>query len=450
MKGKFKPGTKLKNKLSMRLILVVGIVTFVFVLTVGLLVFFNLNNLSKSRAKGNGSESGGNILNQSGDIITEFTWEGESVLTATLGPDAIKAGKNAHTLFGGRASTKGIAPGKDGKDINLEIQGNALFDVEGIDVSIDFRRNETTGDFFSRGTGFNFGMENGNLAISYRVEDGKNGFITIKEKTEYEIPSDPTFRTYRFIYTPTTGKGEIFVNSVIVWSHHGKSNTPLYWKNAGNIIIGKNLNGGGIDRPVLDNLVIRSTGSVSLFAESLLNFMLEPLGQQVKIHWSTSLNDQVEYFTIERSINGVDFINLTRINSNPDLKNTEEYIYTDKINASSPVVYYRLRQNFINGKFVTHPLSAVRFKTDKGFSIETIKPVPFKQSFDVSYFLPHSGRVWLQICDSKGKIHATKTFEAPQGKNVHFFRDESNLSSGEYSLQLIFDNKKVSTKLIKS
>ncbi len=433
----------------MRLIFVVGIASLAFVFTIGVLVFLNLNNQSKSRATGNGSESGGNILNISGDIITEFTWENKNALIATLGPDAMSAGKLTHTVFGGRASTKGIAPGPEGNDINLEIQGTALFDLEGIDINIDYRRNEESGNFFSRGNGFNFGMEKGFLTINYRVASGRNSFLTIKEKTSFEVPSDPSFRSYRFIYTPSTGKGEIFVNSVMVWSHQGNSNTPLYWKGSDNIIIGKNMNGGGIDRPVFDNLVIRSTGSVSMFAASLLTFMLDPKDQEVKINWSTTMNEKVDYFTIERSINGIDFVNICKLPANPNLSSGEEYSYTDRVTNSSTVVYYRLRQTFLNGKFVTHPLSAVRFKTDKGLSIETVKPVPFQQTFDVAYFIPSSGRVWIQLADSKGKIISTKTFEAPQGKNVHIFRDQGNLASGDYSLDLIFNNKKVSTKVVK-
>ena len=270
-----------------------------------------------------------------------------------------------------------------------------------------------------------------------------------KEKTQFEVPSDPIFRTYRFIYTPSTGKGEVFVNSVVVWSHQGQSNMPLLWKDSENIIIGKSMNGGGIDRPVFDNLVIRSTGTVSMFSESLLNFMLEPKDQQVKINWSTTMNEQVDYFTIERSINGLDFVKISTFPSNPNLSEGEDYSYTDHVTDVSNVVYYRLRQTFLSGKFVTHPLSAVRFKTDKGLSIETVKPVPFQQSFDVSYFLPHSGRVWIQLSDAKGTILSTKTFEAPQGKNVHIFRDQDNLASGEYSLDVIFENKKVSRKITK-
>ncbi|MBK6447352.1 MAG: hypothetical protein IPF81_19325 [Bacteroidetes bacterium] len=74
----------------------------------------------------------------------------------------------------------------------------------------------------------------------------------------------------------------------------------------------------------------------------------------------------------------------------------------------------------------------------------------FDHSFDVSYFLPKSGRVWMQLSDSKGKVISTETFEAPQGKNVHVFKDQLNLEHGEYTLHLIFNNKKISTKVTKT
>ena len=88
--------------------------------------------------------------------------------------------------------------------------------------------------------------------------------------------------------------------------------------------------------------------------------------------------------------------------------------------------------------------------SDKDFSIERINPSPFDKSCDIAFYLPKPGHVWMQISNEKGVIIKTQSFEAPQGKNVHVFKDESNLESGTYTLSLIFDNKKATTKLIKS
>ncbi len=447
MKKKLQHQVKGKNKLKTRVVLIAASVTFVVTMTTGILVYLNLNNLSKTRASGNGAEGGGNLNN--GDIITEFTWEKDPVTTATLGPDAIKVSETAHSMEGGRSSTGGLSPGSKGKNIDLEIEGNELFNQDGIDISIDYRRSEQSGSFIFR-NGFNFGIENYQLVVSYRLEDKKGKVINVKDKTGFEVPEDQTFRTYRFIYNPTSGKAEVFVNNIIVWNRQHEINTPLSWKSGGNIFIGKEMNGDGKDRVIFDNLVIRTAGSVSPLAESLLNFMLEPKKEGVFIHWSTSMNEKVNYFTIERSINGVDFVNVGMIKSDLSKIEGDEYTYTDKTEATTNLVYYRLRQTFQNGKFVTHGLSALKFKTDKSLSIEKISPSPFTGSFDIAYYLPKSGRVWIQMSDETGKILNSLSFEAPQGKNVHVYKADKNLAIGKYTVSLIFDNKKVSSIVTKA
>lgn len=437
-----------KNKLRARLLLIAGSVSFVLTITAGIMVYLNVNNVSKTRATATGGEgSGANLSN--GDILTEYTWEKDPVTSATLGPDAINVSKDAHSMTGGRSSTGGLSAGPNGKDIDLEIEGTELWNQEGIDISIDYSRNEKSGSFFSRENGFNFGMENGFISIAYRLENKRGGIESFKVKTDYEIPVDMNFRTYRFIYNPSKGKAEIFVNSVIVWSNQHSPNTPLSWKNAGKVTIAKGMNGDGKDIAILDNLVVRTAGNTAPLAESLLNFMLEEKDGGIKIHWSTSVNDKIKSFTIERSINGVDFMNVVSIPVNPDMKETEEYTYTDKTKATAGIVYYRLRQTFSNGKFISHSLAAIKMQNEVNLAIEKINPLPFDKSFDVAYFLPKSGKVWIQICDEYGKVIDVQSFDAPKGKNVHVYKNEKIRESGTYTINLIFDNKKVSRSIIK-
>jgi len=85
-----------------------------------------------------------------------------------------------------------------GKNIDLEIKADEIFKQDGIDISIDFRRNETDGDFFSRENYFNFGMENGFIAIQFCVENKLGKIESVREKTKYEIPVDHVFRNYKF------------------------------------------------------------------------------------------------------------------------------------------------------------------------------------------------------------------------------------------------------------
>ncbi len=438
-----------KTRISGRLLVIVSAITITFTIVISWMVYLNITNLSLTKATGNG-DAGGNQLNSNCEIISEFTWEKDPVTHSTLGPDAISSGKSAHAAPGGRSSTNGLAAGNSGKDIDLIIPSSPIFDQDGIDMSIDYRRNEPSGNFITRGNVFNFGINKGYIVISYRVDDKKGGSETVSTTTDYEIPVDEVFRNYRFIYNPQKGKGEIFVNNVIVWSSRESANTAMYWKNAGNVIVGKEMNGGGKDIPVFDNLVIRSTGSLTPINESLVNFMLETNGKGVNLHWSTTANDKAEDFSLQRSINGIDFTTITTIKANPNMTEGDEYIYTDKPSCSSEVLYYRLRQNFKDGKFVVHPISAIKGSIEKELSIERVNPMPFEKSFDISYFTPDDGRVWIQITDVKGKVRSSETFKVSHGKNIHVFKDNSNLESGTYTLNLIFGERKVSTKVIKA
>ncbi|MEO8087476.1 MAG: hypothetical protein ABI763_11680 [Bacteroidota bacterium] len=435
-----------KTKMRIRMMVITGSLCLMFALTLGWLVFLNLSQ--NTRTSASNSEMGGAILNN-GEIISNFTWEKDPATKSTLGPDAIKISNTAHTAFGGRSSTGGLAPGLPAQDINMVLANSPLFDVEGIDVSVDFKRREPSGSFITRGKSIDFGFKKGFINISYRTIGLKGGFETVTATTDYEIPMDEQFRNYRFIYTPTTGKGELFVNSVVIWSNDGNKNSAMYWNDAGNIIIAKDIDGGGKDIPVLDNFVMRTTGSVSPLAESLINFMLIPSGNDIHVHWSSTANEKVDYFTIERSVNGVDFANLTNIPADLTIQEGDEYVYTDKSVNSPGIVFYRMRQTFKDGKFITHATSAIKIKTDKALTIDRIYPPTFQNSFNLAYFIPSSGRVWVQLIDEQGKIQCSETFEAPQGKNVYTFKDRKNMNTGTYTLNLVFDDKKVTAKVTK-
>ncbi len=435
-----------KTKMRMRMIVITGTLCMMFVLSLGWLVFLNLSQ--NTRTSASNTEIGGAILNN-GEIISNFTWEQDPATKATLGPDAVNISNTAHTAFGGRSSTGGLAPGQPAQDINMVLPATPLFDVEGIDISIDFKRREPSGSFITRGKSIDFGFKKGFIFITYRTIGLSGGFETVTATTDYEIPMDEQFRNYRFIYTPTTGKGELFVNSVIIWSNDGDKNTAMYWNDAGSVFVAKGIDGGGKDIPVIDNFIIRTTGSVSPLAESLINFMLVPSGGDINIHWSTIANDKVDYFTIERSVNGVDFANLTNIASDLSIKEGEAYLFTDKSVSTPGILFYRIRQTFKDGKFITHATSAIKIKTDKAFTIDRISPPTFQNSFNLSYYIPANGRVWVQLVDENGNIQSSETFEATQGKNVYTFRDKKNISTGTYTLNLVFDDKKVTAKVTK-
>jgi hypothetical protein len=433
-KGSLSQKTKFKTKI------IVGAFAFGSLLAIGWLIAVNISNNTESIASPT-------VLNN-GDIISRFIWERDEPTKAATGPDAISISKNAYIAFGGSGSTGGLAPGVSAKDINMEIPASSVFDIDGIDISIDFRCNEPSGSFYTRGKTFDFGFNKGYLSITYKTQSLK-GTEIVSQATGYEMLNDNVFRNYRFIYTPVTGKGEIFVNNVIVWSNEGEHNAPMAWNTKENIIVGKGIDGGGIDTPVLDNLTIRTSGSVSPLAESLVNFMLKAADGCVTINWSTTANNKVNSFTIQRSVNGFDFATIGTLKSDPSVSDVKEYTFMDRNFSNPGVYYYRIKQTFNDGKFVTHNISATKVTLPDGLAIEQISPPQFDKSFSVAYNIPEEGKVQWQLVDETGKIKTYEIVAAQKGKNIYQFNAADKLTEGTYTLNLLFNDKKLSATVTK-
>jgi len=450
MKLKMRIRQQIKARLNFRFAALAFIYAIVFGATIGFLVMLNLSNPGKGIA---GTE-GDNL--STGDIICRFTWDNGSVLKAADGPDAITVSRTAHLSGGGRSSTNALNPGKPGQAINMMLPGSPYFNVPGIDISIDFRRSEGSGNFFTRGSGFNFGMAQGNIVIAYRIENGKGSYKTIEAATGYAIPIDEIWRNYRFIYSPSAGRGEIFVNSVIVWSNVSSPNTKLFWNDDSSVIIGKDMDGGGaMDRSVFDNLVIRTTGSVESNLQSLLAFTAVPHPDsegKMLVTWSMIPGINDNYFSVERSINGVDFSKIGTVKAAPAGITVTDYQFTDLRPVSYGITYYRIKYYSNDGQFVQYPATAVSTKSKliEDITIDKVSPLPFSSSLDITYMTSGSGEVLMKLIDRQGTVCFTEKMTAAKGKNLHVFRDMVKLSSGIYTLNLTYNNKSVNKKIIKS
>lgn len=153
--------------------------------------------------------------------------------TTIVGPSPTSLSSSAGTLPGG-SNGKGLAPRRSASvpkvDLNMDFPNTSNYwDVSGIDVSIDFNREESVGSLVRRiSNDFNFEMSGGDLRISYEVSDGMGGSTTVSSGDIQGIPNDDVWRTYRFTYDPNTGVGTVMVNGTQVWTNNGPDNRPMY------------------------------------------------------------------------------------------------------------------------------------------------------------------------------------------------------------------------------
>lgn len=275
-------------------------------------------------------------------IISQFTWDSNPVTTADIGPNATSVGSSSTSSAGGVGGTNGLNPGLPKRDINLRIPGSPTFDVNGIDISIDYQRDENDARLFERSN--NLILKGGNnFSVQYRIDNGAGGFTTVNSGNVYSIPNDATFRTYRFYYLPSTGVAALLVDDVMVWSNDGPDNRNLYWVGAGDVIIGGRMDGSGSNRTALDNLVIASVITAPLPVK-LSSFTATLKKNSVFLEWQTDSQLNSKSFNVEHSQDGINWKKIATVHSKHSFSKSPLSYSATHMNPPLGKSYYRLKQ----------------------------------------------------------------------------------------------------------
>jgi hypothetical protein len=294
-------------------------------------------------------------------VISQFNWNSNPITTAVTGPNAISAGATATSSPGGVGGTNGLNPGAPtASDINLTIPNTGnVFDVPNVDISIDYRRNESTAQMVKRGTfTFNTGGSIANFRVTYRVANGST--ITTVASTAVAIPNDATFRTYRFTYDNCSGIATTYVNTTVVWTNSATP-TPgqnLYWVGDGNVVIGQDMDGANNNIPNLDNFIWQTYTCTSALPIELLVFTGTNEGSKNYFEWSTATEKNNDYFTLEKSENAIDWLPVVKVYGAGN-SNTKKNYTTYDLNPEKKLNYYRLTQTDFDGEQKKHEIIVV-------------------------------------------------------------------------------------------
>jgi len=305
-------------------------------------------------------------------IISQFTWDSNPVTTAVIGPNATSIGSNATSSPGGVGGTNGLNPGIPTIDVNMNIPNTGnIFDINSIDVSIDYKRNESTAQMIKRGAfTFNTGGGSANFSVTYRVNNGGTP-VTITS-TIVNIPQDNTFRNYRFTYDNCSGIGKTYVNNVVVWtSPTPTANLNLYWVGDGNMIIGQDMDGAGNNIPNLDNFILQPFTCVSLPIE-LVYFTGIKYENKNLLKWGTATENNNDYFTIEQSEDGLTWNEIQKIYGAANSRSTK--FYSTYVNEPNKILnYYRLKQTDFDGQ--TKKFTTIAIDNSHTNNVKIIKTV---------------------------------------------------------------------------
>jgi len=203
--------------------------------------------------------------------------------------------------------------------------------------------------------------------------------------------------------------------------------------------------------PVLFAKVGATESIIQQIAMSLLTFDAEVQGNTVELKWITVNEIENESFTIERSIDGVNF---ESIGTKPGAGNSNEvlnYQFRDA-KAQAGTNYYRVKLTNASGELEYSMITPVNIEdaSAEAVKIESPQPNPFDKEFEVSYSVPLEGKATLKLLNLRGEVLHTEEVECNKQSEQRFrFKAEPQLKPGVYFFQVAQNESSDQVKLIK-
>jgi len=273
------------------------------------------------------------------------------------------------------------------------------------------------------------------LAINSITDDGSrsgSAFTSTVVKTMWNISETSSGGTDVDLLFQWNGTDEAtsFNRSSCHMAHYSNSS----WST-----VGSNANAGGSDPYTFS--YSNYTGTFSPFGIegaggplpiTLVYFKATRHGENNIITWATASEDDNNFFTIERGLDGKTFETIATINGAGNSSRIIDYSYTD---ASAPTAtnYYRLKQTDFDGKSSYSPIVFTHCEPIQSLKIY---PVPVSDRINIDLNSPMNFDGLLQIINESGQSVLEKVILLESGPN-HFEIETMELPAGLYLMHFV-------------
>ena len=208
------------------------------------------------------------------------------------------------------------------------------------------------------------------------------------------------------------------------------------WQSAGKQSLTGDISTGTVKSNNLSffNKVTLATTNLSVLPVELIKFTATKNNNQVDVVWVTGAEINNDYFVVERSQDGINFLPLDNIKGAGNSTQTIHYAYVDK-NPLPGTSYYRLHQVDYDG---TKTYSPIKFINFEGFDIVNLYPNPSQGHFSVQVNSTLDGVLTLTIYDALGKIVSQENITIKKGYTV--INQYINVSTGRYFISAQLNN----------
>ncbi len=175
------------------------------------------------------------------------------------------------------------------------------------------------------------------------------------------------------------------------------------------------------------------------------SFTVEQQGNANLVKWVTGQEQDVSYFEVERSADGVNFIAIDRQKAK-NLITGGSYSYSDD-RFNPGVNYYRIKAVDLDGK-VSYSF-VIKVGDDRVTTGLRVVPNPARDNFAVRFHAMDNGTVTILVSDVNGKLLRRQVQTAGKGENLIYINGFEKEASGTYFISLRQGDRILHTKFIK-
>lgn len=177
----------------------------------------------------------------------------------------------------------------------------------------------------------------------------------------------------------------------------------------------------------------------------LLSFEANLNEDVVDLKWITATETNNDFFTVERSKNGIDWEKIAQVKGSGNSSQILEYFEVDN-NPYSGISYYRLKQTDFDGNFEYFNIVPVKVEKDaEGISLF---PNPLERGEDLKLNIKGVNDVLIVIRDIKGKEFYSKAEIHIEENQLIAIPINSDIPAGLYIVTATSENQIYSQKLL--
>lgn len=170
----------------------------------------------------------------------------------------------------------------------------------------------------------------------------------------------------------------------------------------------------------------------------LMNFIVTKNVNYIALNWTTAMEKNNDYFTIEKTTDGKVFETVEVVDAVGNSNSTKNYFSYDK-KPYTGISYYRLKQTDYDGKFTYSEMRAVEFKNDIKLTYDIVPNPAGSGGFNLQFNSVADEEYNVEIMDISGRVVYSKQlnlstsngFIKERFDNGVYIIAVTNLKSGE-------------------